>query len=178
MVAVADVVVAVAVVLVSCWLCVCVGCICVVVVGAEKHPCVHSKRLRVYIQKVRVCTGTKPTCMKHVGLVPVHTRTFRMYTRRRFERVHGFFSRFFTVPQHTQTHTNTHTKHTPRSQRHHDHTTQHGDRNRERKRDETRQEKRKRDKTRRQDKRREKMKEKREFDSTQAKLTRSRQSKD
>ena len=108
MVAVADVVVAVAVVLVSCWLCVCVGCICVVVVGAEKKPCTRSKRLRVYIRNVRVCTGTKPTCMKHVGLVPVHTRTFRMYTRRRFERVHGFFSRFFPVPQHTQqTHTTT-----------------------------------------------------------------------
>ena len=175
MVAVADVVVAVAVVLVSCWLCVCVGCICVVVVGAEKHPCVHSKRLRVYIQKVRVCTGTKPTCMKHVGLVPVHTRTFRMYTRRRFERVHGFFHVFSPC---RNTHKHTHTKHTPRPQRHHDHTTQHGDRNRERKRDETRQEKRKRDRTRRQDKRREKMKEKREFDSTQEKLTRSRQSKD
>ena len=153
MVAVADVVVAVAVVLVSCWLCVCVGCICVVVVGAEKHPCVHSKRLRVYIQKVRVCTGTKPTCMKHVGLVPVHTRTFRMYTRRRFERVHGFFSRFFTVPQHTHKHT--HTKHTHTPNTHHDHTTQHGDRNRERKtrRDKTRKEKTRQDKKARQEKR-------------------------
>ena len=36
----------------------------------------HRTRLRVYVQNVSVCTGSKPTCFIHVGLVPVHTRTF------------------------------------------------------------------------------------------------------
>ena len=39
------------------------------------------KNSRVYIQNVPVCTGTKPTCVKHVGVVPVHTG--------RLERTHG-----------------------------------------------------------------------------------------
>ena len=31
---------------------------------------------RVCIHNVTVCTGTKPTCFKHVGVVPVHTEKF------------------------------------------------------------------------------------------------------
>ena len=50
--------------------------------NVKKNPCTRSKRLRVYIQNVRVCTGTKPTCTKHVGLLPVHTEAFWMDTRR------------------------------------------------------------------------------------------------
>ena len=38
-------------------------------------PCVHPKRLCVYIQHVPVCTCTTSTCMKHVDEVPVHTGT-------------------------------------------------------------------------------------------------------
>ena len=47
------------------WLCVVVDVAAVVVVvcvwHAEKPLCVHSKRLRVYIQNVPVCTGNKST---------------------------------------------------------------------------------------------------------------------
>ena len=39
-------------------------------------PCVRSKRLRVYVQYVPVCTGSMPTCIKHVGMLLVHTGTF------------------------------------------------------------------------------------------------------
>ena len=107
----------------------------------------------------------------HGDVLTVHTEAFL--------NPHRFFSRFFTVPQHTNTHKHTHT-HTPNThhdhQQHHDHndthhTTQHGDRQREtetdrnrerqRKRDKTRQEKRRRDKTRRQEKRRQEKREER-----------------
>ena len=44
--------------------------------GGRGNGCLHRSRLRVYVQNVRVCTGTKPTFFIHVGLVPVHTRTF------------------------------------------------------------------------------------------------------
>ena len=44
--------------------------------GRRGNGCLHRSRLRVYVQNVRVCTGTKPTFFIHVGLVPVHTRTF------------------------------------------------------------------------------------------------------
>ena len=130
--------------LLLCWLV--VGCICVVVVGAEKHPCVHSKRLRVYIQKVHLCTGTKPTCMKHVGLVPVHTRTFRMYSRRRFERVHGFFH-VFSPCRNTHKHTHTHQTHTT--------TTQHNTETETERERETRQDKKRENETRQEGKTRE-----------------------
>ena len=39
-------------------------------------PCVHSKRPRVYVQNVPVCCVNMPTCIKHVGMLPVHTGTF------------------------------------------------------------------------------------------------------
>ena len=50
--------------------------------GGRGNGCLHRSRLRVYVQNVRVCTGTKrtkPTFFIHAGLVrlvPVHTRTF------------------------------------------------------------------------------------------------------
>ena len=51
--------------------------VCVGGEGGERgNGCLHRSRLRVYVQNVRVCTGTKPTFFIHVGLVPVHTRTF------------------------------------------------------------------------------------------------------
>ena len=144
------------------WACVC---------WEEGNGCMHRTRLRVYVQNVSVCTGSMPTCFIHVGLVPVHTRTFWMYTRRRFERAHGFFSTFF---HRAATHKNTNTHHdhptTPRPQRHHDHTTQHGDRNRERKR-ETRQDKKRGDETRQGGKTREERRWKRRENLTQHRKT-------
>ena len=113
----------------------------------------------VCIDRVSVCTFETSACVPAPSAPSPHFSymwAWCRYTRGRFERTHGCFHMFFTVPHHT-------TPHTPNT--HHDHndttttTTQHGDRNRERKR--------RRDKTRRQDKRREKMKEKREFDSTE-----------
>ena len=78
-------------VVVSCWcvhvvlcvrvcvvVCVCVLCVHVVLVklGTRKTPlCVRSKRLRVYGQDVSVCTGNRPECLGHSGLLPVHTET-------------------------------------------------------------------------------------------------------
>ena len=55
-------------------------CVCVHVVlvklGTRKTPlCVRSKRLRVYGQDVSVCTGNRPECLGHSGLLPVHTET-------------------------------------------------------------------------------------------------------
>ena len=48
----------------------------VVCVGWREKGCMHRTRLRVHVLNVSVCTGTKPTCFIHVGLVPVHTGTF------------------------------------------------------------------------------------------------------
>ena len=72
------------------WCCVvvCLVCVvvllCVVVCHAEKHPCVHSKRLRVYVQNVTVCTRTTRTCGNtcargggtHGDVLNVHTQAF------------------------------------------------------------------------------------------------------
>ena len=77
------------------WLCACDVCcfvLCVVVLyvllvvwccvvlcgvvrlGMRKTPpCVDSKRLRVYVQHVPVCTGKTPACSTHVGVFRVHT---------------------------------------------------------------------------------------------------------
>ena len=61
------------------WWCVWCGgaCVwCVVKLGTrEKAPCVDSKRLRVYVQDASVCTGNRPACVEHAGLLPVHTET-------------------------------------------------------------------------------------------------------
>ena len=66
------------------WWCVWCGGACGVVVRVcgvvklgtrEKAPCVDSKRLRVYVQDVSVCTSKRPACVEHAGLLPVHTET-------------------------------------------------------------------------------------------------------
>ena len=92
-----------------------------------------------------------------VRVVPVHTGTFRTYTRRRVEWTHGVFQRVtHDTPHRTHTHHNT-TQHNNTT------TTPHGDRDRDRQRQTERprkktgterEEKTKEDKTR-QDKRRE-----------------------
>ena len=71
--------------------CVCVCC------GTLKNV----ENTRVYVQNVPVCTGTTRTCMKNVGLVPVHTRTFSTYTPRR-DRCRHPFPLLPPLSQHTQ----------------------------------------------------------------------------
>ena len=51
------------------------GVVCGEAWHAENPLCVRSKRLRVYGQDVSVCTGNKPACVRHAGLLPVHTET-------------------------------------------------------------------------------------------------------
>ena len=53
-----------------CVVCVVSPCVC-----SKTPPCVRSKRLRVKIQNVPVCTGTTHV-IPHAGVVPVHTGTF------------------------------------------------------------------------------------------------------
>ena len=109
-------------------------------------PCVDSKRPRVYVQNVPVCTGTTRTCFNTYTLK--HMCAWCRHTRGRFECTHGgvleakyeFFHFFQRAATHTHTHTlKTHHDH----QQHHDHndthhttqhTTSHGDRERERQR--------------------------------------------
>ena len=43
--------------------------------GDRDPPCVHSKRLRVYVQDVSVCYGNTPACVQYAGRLPVHTET-------------------------------------------------------------------------------------------------------
>ena len=121
----------------------------------KRFPCLRSKRFRVYWHQAHMF----PTCGLGAG---THGDVLNLHTESVLNVCTVFFFTFFhRAATHTNTHTHQHTHHD-----HNDTTTtqhQHGDRNRERKRD----------KTRRQDKRREKMKEKREFDSTQEKLTRA-----
>ena len=130
-------------------------------------PVCPSKTLSVFTFKTFPCV---PAASPHVSYMWAWCR----YTRgrfesthgKRFERVHGFFHVFFTVPQHTK-----HTPRpptTPRPQRHHHHNdthhiTQHGDRNRERqrKRDKRRQGKTRQDKKAREEKRRDEKEERR-----------------
>ena len=131
--------------------------------------CVDSKRPRVYVQNVPVCTGTTRACFNtcargagiHGDVLNVHTEAFLKPNT-------GSFS----VPQHTHKHTHkhtnthTHTKHTPRPpttprpQRHTSHNITRRQRKktekgRQRKRDKTRQDKRRKEKNRREEKRRE-----------------------
>ena len=130
-------------------------------VFSKMPPCVHSKRHRVCRQHAHMLWSMCACWMAYTG-------TIWMYTRRRFESTHGFFS----VP-HTP-HTDTprpepqpqrHTTHHRPHHRHHmhshtqdktrqdntqdttSHTTSHGDRDRERQRKKTETEKRQ-DKTR------------------------------
>ena len=128
-------------------------------------PCVHSKRARMYVQNVSVCTDTTRTCFNtctrgaraHEDVLNVHAEAF-------FESTHGFFHVVFSLPQHTQTntrtHTHTHTPNTPRppnnitkhTTQHNTHTS-HGDRERQ---TETRQDKTRQDGTRQKKRRQEK----------------------
>ena len=76
----------------------------------EKPPCVRPKRPRVYIQKLSPCMPAPRAHVEtHVQVVPVHTETFWMDTRRRFESTHG--GRHSTTTTHT--HTPQHTIHRP-----------------------------------------------------------------
>ena len=113
-------------------------------------PCVDSKHPRVYVQNVSVSTGTTRTCFNTCAPWCRHTRgRFECTHGGVFEATHGFFPRFFSVPQVTDTHThtpNTHHDHaTTHTTQHHTETERETDRNRERQRkrdreDETRQE--------------------------------------
>ena len=76
-------------------LCVCLSlslCLSVCVVWCVWCPRVYvQKHLRVYVQNASVCRYKKSPCvpaprphvLTHAGVVPVHTGTFRMHTRRR-----------------------------------------------------------------------------------------------
>ena len=99
----------------------------------KTFPCVHSKRPRVCVQNVPVCTGTTRTCFNtcargagiHGDVLNVHTGTFL--------KPNTDFSKFL---HRLSTHRNTHTKHTTQ------HNTQHHtetDRERETRQDKTRQ---------------------------------------
>ena len=69
---------------VCCVLCCVVLCVCVWCVTRFETPCVHSTRLRVYVQNVPVCTGTTRTCFNTCArgagtngeVLNVHTETF------------------------------------------------------------------------------------------------------
>ena len=128
----------------------CVVCVCG---WGVKKPVCPSKTLSVFTFKTFPCV---PAASPHVSYMWAWCR----YTRgrfesthgKRFERVHGFFHVFFTVPQHTQTHTttnNTTTTTTPPPQRHTPHNT-------------TRRQKQRETEKERQEKTREEMKKKRE----------------
>ena len=89
-------------------------------------PCVDSTRLHMSVQNVPVCTGTTRTCFNtcargagmHGDVSNVHTEAFL--------NPHTGFSRFFSVPQHTNTHTHqTHTTTTNNTTTTTTHTTQH-----------------------------------------------------
>ena len=82
-------------------LCVCLSlslCLSVCVVWCVWCPRVYvQKHLRVYVQNASVCRfktspcvpAPRPHVITHAGVVPVHTGTFRTYTRGRFECTHG-----------------------------------------------------------------------------------------
>ena len=73
----------------SCLVLSCLVLSCLVLCGTVKTPCVHSKRARVYVHNVPVCTGTTLTCVEtcargagtHGDVLNVHTGTFWIHTR-------------------------------------------------------------------------------------------------
>ena len=156
------------------WLCgwfVCLGllglvraCVC----WGEGKGCTRSKRVSVCTFKTFPCV---PAPSPHVSYMWAWCR----YTRGRFECTHGgvlnvytgFFSRFFTVPQHTNT--NTHQTHTTTTTTPRPHYTTRRQKQREKEKERQGKKARqvKREDEREERNRREKMKEKREFDSTQ-----------
>ena len=114
----------------------------------------------------------------HVRVVPVHTGTFRIYTRR-------FFLRAKPRHTHLNTHQNTHhthTKHTHHDhQQHHDHndtTTTHGDRQTETEKVDRERERDKRRQHERQDERQDEEEEKTRRKTRQEKIKRSREDQD
>ena len=135
------------VVVVVCVWCVCLVSVCVCVCCGtvkqrEKKPCTRSKRLRVYIRNVRVCTGTNPTCFMHVGLVPVHTGVLNAHT--------GVFQRPQppTQIQPTHTHNQQLTRQARQDKTRQDKTRQDKTRQDKTRQDKTRQDKTRQDKTR------------------------------
>ena len=78
-------------------------------VRPKKPPCVDSKRLRVYVQDVPVCTDTTPACGStcargagtHGDVLNLHTEVFS-----------ACHTTHHTHHTHTATHTATHTTHT------------------------------------------------------------------
>ena len=124
--------------------------------------CVHSKRVRVYVPNVPVCTGTTRTCWNTCGRgASTHGDVLDVPTGGVFESKHGFFH-VFSACRNTHKHAQTHTPNTHHdNQQHHDHNDTHTPHNtthnvtrrqtekeRQRKRDKTRQDKTRQDKTR------------------------------
>ena len=64
---------------VCCCVCLCCVCVCVLAEGwrgageGRRGPCVDSKRPRVYVQNVFVCTGTTRTCVSTCARDTPHT---------------------------------------------------------------------------------------------------------
>ena len=79
-------------------------------VDPNTPPCVHSKRPCVQAKR--------PHALEHVDVLPVHTETFGMDTRRRVG-ICTLFSTFFSACRTTHTlhtkHTHTHQTHTPQT---------------------------------------------------------------
>ena len=141
-----------------CEVCVCVcWCWCVYVgVGVSRWPL--SSLPVCTLKTPTVCTFITSPCGKapcshvspHAGVMPVHTATFWMYTRRAFLNPDAGFPRFSACRTHTP-HTN---KHTPREQRHAQHNTEtemESDRDRERDRERQRKKTRQDERERRKD---------------------------
>ena len=72
---------------VCAWRVLCVRCgvcgVCGAAWHAENHPCVGSKRLRVYRQNARMCSTCARFASTHGSVLNVHTETFSTNTRRR-----------------------------------------------------------------------------------------------
>ena len=127
----------------------------------KTSPCVRSKRPRVYVQNVPVCTlKTSPCVPAPRTHVVTHGNVLNGHTDA-FLNPHTGFSRFFIVPQHTNTH-HDHQQHHDHNDTHHttQHTSSRGDRERQRKK--TEKERDRREKRRDKMKKREKMKGKNE----------------
>ena len=134
------------------------------------RPCVDSKRPRVYVQKVSVCTGTTHTCFNTCARgAGIHGDVFECTHGGVLEAKYGFFPRFFSVPQLTHTHTlKTHHDHNDTTQnntQHHTETERDRERQRETERDREKQRK-KTEKERKRDRERETRQHKKREDET------------
>ena len=122
-------------------------------VHPKRFPCLRSKRFRVYWHQAHMF----PTCGLGAG---THGDVLNLHTESVLNVCTVFFSRFFTVPQHTKhnnttthTHTHTTTTTTPPPQRHTPHNTTR--RQKQRETEKERQDKTREDETRQEGKRRE-----------------------